>query len=1213
MSKTLGRVCVFIALFSFATGAFAQYLTPNSVQVSRVQYDGNTNSGSDYVSPYGFPEIFNDPSGCSTGNSICDIAGIEGSIYIDQFNGEPGTATVGQSLSLPSTGTAVTTYPSPEPGSYITTSFSSKSEGSLNLSSDGTSLTYMGYQANDQLSDVSNNYSLNPVYQLFPNTYTQDPSIGTPVTITAATYTSSSGNTTITLSSPVTLGAGSYFTIAGMTQTGYNGFYATTAAVTNSSTLSFSLKTKLTLTNCNSSATCGGTALYDPPYAFYDREVALINSTGLVSLTPIDNANSGDNPRGALTLDEREFYTFGNSDSTLASGVTLQPDTPITVPTSQNNPGLTIGVRCGIPEQNFSYLLGTYFAGDRTDESAKKHVKDNNWRGGAIATDANGHQQLYVSKGSGGNGDDGVFMVQDPNTGVLPVCSMAEPDNNTATITPLFSAQATVPGGASYQTSPYLPFGFWFANPTTLYVADEGNPPTYVGGTNPFIDADAGTFTLPQLANGSYAADPYAGLEKWVYSGGSWTLAYTIQAGLNMYQPQSVSGYLDTASQPITSYTYGIRNMAGVNNNDGTVTIYAITSQFSSVSGGESDPDSLVGITDSLAATTLPANEQFVTLQTSSPGEVFRGVAYVPPAQGFSRQSQTINFASVGSVTYGQGPITLFATATSGWPVYFTVTSGPATVSGNTLTITGAGSVTVAATQTGNTDYASATTSQTFTVAQATPTLTWPTPAAITYGTVLSATQLDATAGVSGGFAYNPALGTVLTAGLQPLSVTFTPTDNTDYSTVTGTVYLQVNQAMPTVSWSAPSPITYGTALGASQLDATASIGGTFAYSPAAGTVLNAGVQPLSVTFTPNDSVDYTNASDSVNLTVNQANQSITFTQVPATATYGTNFIASANATSGLAVVFSSSGGCTNSGGTYTMTSGTTACSVIANQSGNGNYLAAAQVTKSVSAYQASQSITFSVPPPASAPYQSAFTIAASASSGLPVAYTSSGICSNSGATYTILAPSGSCTIYVNAGGNSNYLAAPQLRATTTGTKATPILTWPTPAPISYGTALNASQLDATSNVAGTFTYKPSTGILSAGTHTLTATFKPTSAADYSTATATVSLVVQQDSTTTAVTSSNQTVTLSKTGTASAMIDYEVSTSYKPAGFVTVTATTGESCTGAINMTTGAGGCRLYFDTAGMRTVTAAYSGDDNHTPSNSDSQTPAVTVTVNQ
>jgi hypothetical protein len=1217
MSKALARIFVCLSIFFFfgialVGSSSAQYLAPGTLQVSRIQYDGNTNSGSNYVSPYGFPEIFNDQSGCSTGNSICDIAGIEGSIFIDQFNAEPGTA-LQNTLSLPSTGTPVTT-PGPLTGSYITTSFSSKSEGSLNLSLDGTSLTYMGYLGNDQLSDVSNNYSLNSFYQLSPNSYTQDPSIGTPVTITAATYTNSNGNTTITLSSPVTIGAGAYFTIAGMITSGYNGFYATTNTVAETtSTLSFSLKKSLSLANCSSSATCGGTALYDPPYAFYDREVALINSTGLVSLSPYDNANSGDNPRGALTVDEQEFYTFGNSDSTL-SGETLTPGVAVVPPTSQNNPGLTVGVRCGIPEQNFSYLLGTYFASDRSDETAKKHVKDNNWRGAAIATDANGHQQLYVSKGSGSNGDDGVFLVQDPNTGILPVCSPAEPDNNTATISPVFGAQATVPGGASYQTSPYLPFGFWFANPTTLYVADEGNPPTYTGGTNAFIDADAGTFTLPQLANGSFAADPYAGLEKWVYSNGSWTLAYTIQAGLNMYQPKSISGYLDTTGQPINSYTYGLRNMAGVNNNDGTVTIYAITAQFSSVSAGESDPDSLVGITDSLAATTLPANEQFTTLQTSAPGELFRGVAYIPT--GNARATQTISFPNPGPVTYGTGPITLTASANSGWPIAFTLISGPATLLGNVLTITGAGSVVVQADQSGNTDYAAAASVQdTITVNPEPTSVTWATPSPITYGTALSGTQLDAIGSMAGSLVYTPPAGTVLAAGTQLLSVTFTPS-NGNYAQSTGTVMLQVNPAPSTITWANPSPITYGTALSGTQLDATANNSGTFVYTPSAGAILGGGSQTLSVAFTPSTN-NYSPANSSVSLTVNPASQTISFSMnAPATAIYNTSFTVAATASSTLGVTYSSAGSCTNVGALYTITSGSGTCTVTASQSGNSNYLAAAPVSESTSALRATPTVTFTGAP-VEAPYNSSFTLLATTNS-TAVAYitaTNPSTCSLSGAyspvTVTMLKDAGKCMFTATWGADANYAPFTATQSTT-AEKATPVITWATPATVPYGTPLSSTQLDATANVGGNFTYSPGSGkIENVGTSTLKATLTPSNT-NYAVTSATVSLQVVQASTSTTITSPDLTVTMNADGVATATLDFNVATLYKPTGAVNLTASTGEVCSGTLVAATGNGSCKLTFSTTGTRTITAIYGGDSNHLGSNNSTQNPQVTVTVN-
>jgi hypothetical protein len=150
-----------------------------------------------------------------------------------------------------------------------------------------------------------------------------------------------------------------------------------------------------------------------------------------------------------------------------------------------------------------------------------------------------------------------------------------------------------------------------------------------------------------------------------------------------------------------------------------------------------------------------------------------------------------------------------------------------------------------------------------------TPTITWPTPAPIIYGTALSAVQLDATANVAGTFVYSPAAGTVLTAGTQTLTATFTPMDTADYTTATATVNLKVNKATPTITWAAPAAIGYGTPLGSTQLDAKSPVSGAFAYSPAAGTVLAAGTHTLTATFTPADSTDYTTATATVHLTVN--------------------------------------------------------------------------------------------------------------------------------------------------------------------------------------------------------------------------------------------------------------------------------------------------------------------------------------------------------
>ena len=148
------------------------------------------------------------------------------------------------------------------------------------------------------------------------------------------------------------------------------------------------------------------------------------------------------------------------------------------------------------------------------------------------------------------------------------------------------------------------------------------------------------------------------------------------------------------------------------------------------------------------------------------------------------------------------------------------------------------------------------------------PTITWNAPAAISYGTALSTTQLSATANIAGTFAYTPAAGTVLKAGTQTLSAIFTPTDTKTYSAATASVQLSVGQAAPVITWPQPAPVAVGATLSATQLDATASVPGSFMYSPAAGTVLAAGTQQLTAVFSPTDTTDYASATAHASLVV---------------------------------------------------------------------------------------------------------------------------------------------------------------------------------------------------------------------------------------------------------------------------------------------------------------------------------------------------------
>ena len=350
---------------------------------------------------------------------------------------------------------------------------------------------------------------------------------------------------------------------------------------------------------------------------------------------------------------------------------------------------------------------------------------------------------------------------------------------------------------------------------------------------------------------------------------------------------------------------------------------------------------------------------------------------------------------------------------------------------------------------------------------------------------------------------------------------------------------------------------------------------------------------------------------------VNPATQTITFTKnAPSQAVYGTSFTVAASASSGLPITYSSAGSCSNVGPTYTMTSGTGTCTETASQPGNNDYQAASPVSESTTAERANQTVTFTGAP-AKAPYNSTFVMTATSTDPSAVAYitnSNSSTCSLSGnyspVTVTMLKSSGSCKFTASWGADQNYNPATATQ-TTAAEKATPVITWATPSPINYGTALSATQLDATANVAGTFTYNPAAGkIEPAGNDTLKVNFVPTSA-NYTTASYSVTLQVNQASTVTTITSPSQTITLNKSGTASATLDFNVA-SYEPTGSVTLTASTGETCSGTLTPASGDGKCKLTFNTTGTRTIIASYAGDSNHTGSNSSGQSPAITVTVN-
>jgi hypothetical protein len=476
-----------------------------------------------------YPYVFNNASADGS-------FGVTSPITLNELT--PSGRRVG-SLQVPNS-----TQPGVHAGSnQMVTSFSSKSELALNLSTDGRYVTFMGYNAPVDAADVSNGNTPGDI----------DPTSADPVT----TY----------------------------------------------------------------------------------REVAQLGADGRFQFTET-NAFSGDNGRAALLNDEHGadvYYAAGNAGNgsspepaAVVTGAGAQLIQPSRLPTAQQNPGQPT------PVGSFNIT--------QLGDSADKSGKDNNYRG---LTEY--HNVLYYAKGSGGNGVDTVYFVDTtgkacPSGTGLPDSGAALPTTSDFTyntndpalglttknpgLTPetmcVLKGFPTAPAKNSTDASDY-PFGIWFANPYTIYIADEGS------GDNTYSAAD----NLYTAA----AASTTAGIQKWVFdrATGQWNLAYTLQAGLKLGVPYSVAGYPTGDNTgpggtglPWEPATDGLRNLTGRVNPNGTVSIYAVTSTVSGGGDQGADPNQLMGITDNLSATTLPATEAFHTIEAPAYGTVVRGVSFTP-------------------------------------------------------------------------------------------------------------------------------------------------------------------------------------------------------------------------------------------------------------------------------------------------------------------------------------------------------------------------------------------------------------------------------------------------------------------------------------------------------------------------------------------------------------------------------------------------------
>ena len=282
------------------------------------------------------------------------------------------------------------------------------------------------------------------------------------------------------------------------------------------------------------------------------RVVADVGANGTVDTsTALFNIYNTNNPRSVATTDGTSFYLGGQG----VKGDTTQ---------------------------------GVFLAQDGATSATAINTSDD------VRTVELSNGQLYVSQDSKQPSSGGTSNISSVGTG-QPTASATE------TVLPGISQSVALSGGngnnvnMSTGTVNLSPENFYFANSTTLYVADGGAPKQ--GG----------------------AGD--GGLQKWSLVNNTWKLDYTLSSGLALQQANA------NATAATASYSTGLIGLTGQVNANGTVSLYATTEP-----DFDTNSTSLVGITDTLANTTAAqsSGESFTTLATAAPDTVIRGVAFAP-------------------------------------------------------------------------------------------------------------------------------------------------------------------------------------------------------------------------------------------------------------------------------------------------------------------------------------------------------------------------------------------------------------------------------------------------------------------------------------------------------------------------------------------------------------------------------------------------------
>jgi sugar lactone lactonase YvrE len=471
----------------------------------------------------------------------------------------------------------------------------------------------------------------------------------------------------------------------------------------------------------------------------------------------------------------------------------------------------------------------------------------------------------------------------------------------------------------------------------------------------------------------------------------------------------------DVIAFPVADQTYGVAPfaVAATSNSTGTFT-YAVVSGPATISG------STVTITGAGSVTLSATQAADVSYAAGTQNVTFNVLPEIP----------TLAF-TVPNQTFGVAPFTLTASSASTGAITYALVSGPATLSGATVTLTGAGTVVLSASQAADANYTAVAAQNTsFTVAPGTPTLAFTVPNQ-TFGA--APFTVAASSNSTGTFTYAVVTGpatisgsTVTITGAGSVTLSVTQAANGNYAADTQNVTFAVAAEVPTLAFTVPDQTFGAEPFSVAAISAST---GTITYAVVSGPASISGSTVTltgtgSVTLSASQAANGNFASGVQNATFNVALEVPTLTFSVANQTFGVApfSVAAISGSTGTITYAVVSGPASISGSTITIT-GAGSVTLSASQAANGNYAAGVQNATFNVALEV-PSLTFSV---ANQTFGVApFSVAAtSASTGTITYAVVSGPATISGATVTVTG-AGTVTLSATQAANGNYAAGVQ-------------------------------------------------------------------------------------------------------------------------------------------------------------------------------------------